>query len=98
MSKPNTTGGMTVRLQLSKQHGKTTLAHTDYSLYFVSRGLSNGKGQSMVLPASMPDSHLNAHERAVKHQFTRAARAMFARSNKNVSERRIPLPTVKKIT
>jgi len=96
MSKPNTTGGMTVRLQLSKQHGKTTLAHTDYSLYFVSRGLSNGKGQSMVLPASMPDSHLNAHERAVKHQFTRAARAMFARSNKNVHERQIPLPTVKK--
>lgn len=91
MTKPNTTGGMTVRLELTKHHGKTTLANTDYSLYFVSRGDVNGRGQFIVYPASTPDSQLNAHERAVKKQFTEAARAMYKRDNKNVSERPIPL-------
>lgn len=90
MSKPNTTGGMTVRLQLEKRHGATRLADADYSLYFVSRGRVNGRGQSVVLPVSTPDKQLNAYERGVKSQFTSAARAMFARHNKNVRERQIP--------
>lgn len=91
MSKPNTTGGMTVRLQLEKHRGATKLTDADYSLYFVSRGRANGRGQTVVLPVSTPSSQLNAYERGVKSQFAGAARAMFARYNKNVSERQIPI-------
>ncbi|MDO4512347.1 MAG: CapA family protein [Bacteroidales bacterium] len=91
MSKANTTGGMTVRLQLAKHHGKTTLAGTDYSLYFVSRPDMSKRGQYVVLPVSTPDAQLSAKERAVRNQFVSAARAMFARSNKGVTERPIPL-------
>ncbi|MGM9869931.1 MAG: CapA family protein [Sodaliphilus sp.] len=91
MSKANTTGGMTVRLQLKKQHNVTTLENTDYSLYFVSRPEMNRRGQYFVYPVSMPTHLLTTRERTVRNQFTSAARALFKKHNKGVTERPIPL-------
>ena len=91
MSKANTTGGMTVRLQLKKQHQQTTLENADYSLYFVSRPEMNTRGQYFVYPVTMPNHLLTARECAVRNQFTTAARALFKKQNKGVAERLIPV-------
>ena len=92
MRKANTTGGMTVRLQLKKQHKVTTLENADYSLYFVSRPEMNNRRQYYVYPASMPDHLLTASERSVRNQFLTSARALFKKKNINVAERPIPIP------
>lgn len=92
MRKANTTGGMTVRLQLKKQHKVTTLENADYSLYFVSRPEMNNRRQYYVYPASMPDHLLTASERSVRNQFLSSARALFKKKNINVAERPIPIP------
>lgn len=91
ITRPNTDGGMFIRLMLEKDpEGKVSVAGSDYSLFWVSRPPISGHKQHRVYPISIPDSLINALEIRQRETFIKGARGTFEKNNKNISERILP--------
>lgn len=91
ITRPNTDGGMFVRMTLEKSpQGKVSVTDSDYSLFWVTRPPVSGHKQHRVYPISVPDSSLNAQERQLKAAFIKGARDAFAAGNKNIKEYVLP--------
>lgn len=91
ITRPNTDGGMFIRLMLEKDpEGKVSVAGSDYSLFWVSRPPISGHKQHRVYPISIPDSLINVLEIRQRETFIKGARGTFEKNNKNISERILP--------
>lgn len=91
ITRPNTDGGMFVRLMLEKSpEGKVSVTGSDYSLFWVTRPRVSGHSQHRVYPISIPDSLLNSREIKQRNTFIEGARGTFEKYNRNISERILP--------
>lgn len=91
MTKPNTDGGIFIRLMLEKtSEGRVSVANSDYSLFWMTRPRISGHRQHRVYPISVPDSILNAQERNLRKTFIEGARGTFAKNNRGIEERVLP--------
>lgn len=91
ITRPNTDGGMFIRLMLEKSpEGEVSVTDSDYSLFWVSRPPVSGHHQHRVYPISVPDSLLNAQERKLRNAFIEGARGTFTKNNKDIEERILP--------
>lgn len=96
ITRPNTDGGMFIRLMLEKSpEGKVSVTDSDYSLFWVTRPPVSGHKQHRVYPISVPDSLLNAQERKLRNAFVEGARGTFQKNNKNIEERILPWRGIK---
>ncbi|MCR4603738.1 MAG: CapA family protein [Prevotella sp.] len=86
-SKPNTYGGYMVRLDLTKQEGKTRLADCGYALYWVSRPHDNNHQHNYrILPIDEPDSVLTGMEKKNRYAIRASMRRLMERHTKGVKE------------
>lgn len=91
ITRPNTDGGMFIRLMLEKSpEGKVSVTDSDYSLFWVTRPPVSHHKQHRVYPISVPDSLLNAEELRLRKVFIDGARGTFEKNNKNIHERVLP--------
>lgn len=91
ITRPNTDGGMFIRLMLEKSaEGKVSVTGSDYSLFWVTRPRVSGHSQHRVYPISIPDSLLNSREIKQRNTFIEGARGTFEKHNRNISERILP--------
>lgn len=92
MPKPNNDGGLMVKMQLTKDpDGNTTLTDASYSLIWVSRPVDSHHKNYRIYPVSVPDSMMNAAERARFHRTLDAERKLFQQHNKGtISETVVP--------
>ena len=85
-TRPNTYGGMTIRLDLEKD-SCVRVCNCDYSLYFVTPPPANCRKQFIVYPIEVPDSLLNPIERYRKSNFVDTIRPFLNKNNKGIEER-----------
>lgn len=91
MTRPNTDGGMFIRLMLEKSpDGKVSVSNADYSLFWMSRAAVSGHKQNRIYPVTIPDTLLNAQDRKLRQVFIDGARGTFEKNNKNINERLLP--------
>ena len=69
MTKVNTDGGAMVRMDFKKKGRVVTLEDCGYSLVWVSRPQISGHKNFRIYPVHVPDSMLNATERAKRNLF-----------------------------
>ena len=88
MSKPNNEGGMMVKLELTKnaQTNVTRLDSASYCLTWVSRPAVSGHTNYRIYPVSVPESMLNAQEKALFNKTLTTERALFEKHNKGIEE------------
>lgn len=80
---PNTYGGCMVRLQLTKRGDVTTLSHSDYLLYWVSRPHDNNhQHQYRILSVDEPDSVLTPRERKQRDTIRQSMRSLMEKHSK----------------
>lgn len=87
MTKPNTYGGLMVRLQLEKD-SSVRVKDCDYSLIWTSRPAVSGHKTHRVYPASIDPSLLNPAERQQLKSFVTTTRKLFETNNIGISERK----------
>ena len=86
-TRPNTYGGVMVRMEFSKKGSQTKLDSADYCLYWVSRPPESGRKNFRIYSINTPDSMLNANERERRNTFAASIRDLFKKHNKgNVKE------------
>ena len=86
-ARPNTYGGVMVRMELSKKGNKAKLDNAGYCLYFVSRPAESGRKNFRIYSINTPDSMLNARERERRNTFAASIRNLFKQHNKgNIKE------------
>lgn len=86
-ARPNTYGGVMVRMELSKKGSKAQLDSAGYCLYFVSRPAESGRKNFRIYSINTPDSMLNARERERRNTFAASIRSLFKQHNKgNIKE------------
>lgn len=88
MSKPNNDGGMMVKMELTKNSrtNVTSLDSASYCLTWVSRPVMSGHKNFRIYPASVPESMLNASEKARLNTTLKTERALFEKHNKGIEE------------
>lgn len=86
MTKPNTYGGLMVRLSLEKD-STVRVSNCDYSLHWTSRPSVSHHKTHRVYPVNISHSLLNANERKMLNMFTTTSRRLFKQYNVGVCER-----------
>lgn len=86
MAKTNTDGGAMVRLDFKKRGRVVTLEDCGYSFVWVSRPAISGHKNFRIYPIHVPDSMLNATERAKRNLFYTNMKALYDKYNKGVGE------------
>lgn len=87
MTKPNTYGGLMVRLSLEKDNKGTRVAGSDYSLIWTSRPQVSGHKNHRVYPVSIDPTMLNSSEKQQMNLFVNTTRKLFKQYNKGIEER-----------
>jgi poly-gamma-glutamate synthesis protein (capsule biosynthesis protein) len=86
MTKVNTDGGAMVRMDFKKKGRVVTLEDCGYSLVWVSRPQISGHKNFRIYPVHVPDSMLNATERAKRNLFYNNMKALYDKNNIDVPE------------
>ncbi|MBQ0050197.1 MAG: CapA family protein [Bacteroidales bacterium] len=90
MSRPNNDGGMMLRMKLTKdaETGKVYLepGNADYCLTWVSRPVMSKHKNFRIYPANVPETMLNATERAQMKKTLTTERELFSKHNKGIEE------------
>ena len=82
-SNPNTYGGYMVRMEFTKRDSTTTLSHSSYMLYWVSRPHDNNhQHQYRILSVDEPDSVLTPIERQRRNDIRTSMRSLMENHNK----------------
>ncbi|MCQ2196384.1 MAG: CapA family protein [Bacteroidaceae bacterium] len=89
MSKPNNDGGLMVKMTLTKTAetpDSTFLSDYGYSITWVSRPVMSGHVNYRIYPVSVPESMLNASEKARFNTTLKTERDLFKKHNKGIDE------------
>lgn len=86
MTKVNTDGGAMVRMDFKKKGRVVTLEDCGYSLVWVSRPQISGHKNFRIYPVYVPDSMLNATERAKRNLFYNNMKNLYDKYNVDVPE------------
>jgi len=87
MTKPNTYGGLMVRLSLEKDSKGTRVAGSDYSLIWTSRPALSGHKTHRVYPVNIDPGMINDNEKQQMNLFVNTTRKLFEKSNIGISEK-----------
>ena len=86
MTKVNTDGGAMVRMDFKKKGRVVTLEDCGYSFVWVSRPQISGHKNFRIYPVYVPDSMLNATERAKRNLFYNNMKNLYDKYNVDVPE------------